>query len=140
MFQAVQHPRSKTISVIHDRVPNRIRFLIPLIRHRATYAELLKQGILKSPEAKGIYHAEPNITTATMLVKFHPAFHDKSDVIELVGRIAEEVGAGEVEFSAKHKNPRLGKMPPSAFFTRELVVSVIGNVLGGLLLAMLLTR
>lgn len=140
MLQAAKHPRSMGISVIHDRVPNRIRFLIPLIRHRATYAELLKQGILKSPEAKGIYHAEPNITTASLLVKFHPAFHETSDVIELVGRIAEEVGSGGVEFSAKHKNPRLGKMPPSAFFTRELVVSVIGNVLGGLLLAMLLTR
>ncbi len=107
---------------------------------KATYAELLKQGILKSPEAKGIYHAEPNITTASLLVKFHPAFHETSDVIELVGRIAEEVGSGGVEFSAKHKNPRLGKMPPSAFFTRELVVSVIGNVLGGLLLALMLTR
>jgi hypothetical protein len=140
MLQAVKHPHSMAISVIHDRVPNRIRFSVPVIRHRATYAELLKQGILKSPQAKGIYHAEPNITTATLLVKYHPAFHDATDVIELVGRIAEEVGAGQVELSAKHKNPRLGKMPPSAFFTRELVVSIIGNVLGGLLLAMLLTR
>lgn len=128
------------VRIVHNRVPNRIRFLVPMIRHRATFAELLKQSVLKDAEARGVYHAEPNITTATLLVKYHPALHSEADVLRLVTRVTHEIGDGTIEFSSKHKNPRLGKMPPGAFFTRELVVSIFGNVIAGLLLAVMLTR
>jgi hypothetical protein len=120
--------------ILHNRVPNRIRFAVPLIKNKRTLAELLKQSLLKDGRAKGIYHAEPNIVTGTLLVKFHPAFHSEPDVIELVRSTVDQVAGGQIEISQKHKNPRLGKMPPGAFFTRELVVSIIGNVLAGLLL------
>lgn len=128
------------VSVVHNRAPNRIRFLVPMIKYRATFAELLKHSILKDAEAKGVYHAEPNITTATLLVKYHPALHSETDVVQLVNRVAQQISEGRIEFSSKHKNPRLGKMPPGAFFTRELVVSIFGNVIAGLLLAIMLTR
>lgn len=129
-----------SVSVVHNRVPNRIRFLVPMIKNRATFAALLKQHILRDAEAKGVYHAEPNITTATLLVKYHPALHSEADVVRLVTRVARQIGDGHIEIPAKHKNPRLGKMPPSAFFTRELVVSIFGNVIAGVILAVVLAR
>ncbi len=55
------------VTVLHNKVPNRIRFLVPMIKHRQTFADLLKQSLLREPEAKGIYHAEPNIVTARSL-------------------------------------------------------------------------
>ena len=131
---------NKDISIVHNAVPNRIRVLIPLIKHKQTFADLLKQSLLKDPDAKGIYHAEPNIITATMLIKYHPIMHSEEEVIELVRRTAQNISEGKIEISAKHKNPRLGKMLPGAFFTRELLVSIGGNVIAGLLLAALLTR
>jgi hypothetical protein len=129
-----------TVTVLHNRAPNRIRLLVPLIKNRATFAEMLKQSILKDPDAKGIYHAETNPTTATLLVKYHSGFHDEAEVLRIVTRIAGQIDKGDIVFSSKHKNPRLGRMQPSAFFTRELVVSIFGNVIAGLLLAVLLTR
>lgn len=123
------------ISIVHNKVPNRIRFFVPLIKNKQTMAGLLKQSLLKDANAKGIYHAEPNITTATLLVKYHPAFHTEAEVVELVRTIAEKITEGKIEISAKHKNPRVGRMPPHAFFTRELLVSIGGNVIAGLVLA-----
>lgn len=136
----MQQPPHHTVSIVHNRAPNRIRLLVPILKNHATVAELLKQSVLKDVEGKGIYHAEPNITTATLLVKYHPALHSEADVVKLVTRVAQQIGEGRIEFSAKHKNPRLGKMPPAAFFTRELVVSIFGNVIAGALLALALNR
>jgi len=134
------HPTPELVSIVHDKVPNRIRFRVPLIRYRQTYAEILKQSILRDAAGKGIYHAEPNITTGTLLVKYHPAIHDETQVVELVRSTVENLSTGSIEISAKHKNPRIGKMRPGAFFTRELVVSIVGNVVAGLILAFVATR
>ncbi len=127
----------RTIAIVHNKVPNRIRFLVPWIKNKRTYAELLRQNLLKDPEGKGIYHAEPNIVTGTILVKYHPAMHTEAEVVRLVEAIAGKISIGGVEITAKHKNPRLGKMLPQAFFTRELVVSICGNVVAGVILAVL---
>jgi hypothetical protein len=136
----MQQPGREAVSITHDSVPNRIRFRIPAIKHRQTFAELLKQSLLKSVDGKGIYHAEPNIVTGTLLVKFHPALNTAGEVTELVRTLAEGIADGTVEIAAKHKNPRLGKMRPGAFFARELAVSVVGNVLAGLALALVTGR
>jgi hypothetical protein len=50
-----------------------------------------------------------------------------------------KLGEGRIEITEKHKNPRLGKMRPGAFFTREFLVSIGGNVIAGLILAFLVT-
>lgn len=133
-------PTAELVSIVHDKVPNRIRFRVPLIRYRQTYAEILKQSLLKDAASRGIYHAEPNITTATLLVKYHPAIHSEAQVVELVRSTVENLSTGSIEISAKHKNPRIGKMPPGAFFTRELIVSIVGNLVAGLVLAFVATR
>ncbi len=127
-----------SLSILHNKVPNRIRFAVPLIRHKQTYALMLKQGLLKNPDAKGIYHAEPNITTGTILIKYHPAMHSEDDIVRLVHAVLENLSDGKIEITEKHKNPRLGKMRPAAFFTRELLVSIGGNVIAGLLLAFII--
>ena len=127
------------IAILHNKVPNRIRFAVPLIRNKGTLAELLKQSLLKDENAKGIYHAEPNTTTGTLLIKYHPAFHNEAEVVERVQTTVEKLGKGGIEITAKHKNPRVGKMPPKAFFTRELVVSIAGNVIAGLILAVIVS-
>jgi hypothetical protein len=101
---------------------------------------MLKHHLLKDPDAKGIYHAEPNIVTGTLLVKYHPAIHTREEVVHLVEDLAYRIDIGEVEITQKHKNPRLGKMLPGAFFTRELLVSIVGNVVAGLLLAFFIVR
>lgn len=111
-----------------------------MIRHKRTLAEVLKHNLLKDPEAKGIYHAEPSVLTGTMLIKYHPAMHTYDQVVNLVENLATKIDLGEVEITQKHKNPRLGKMLPGAFFTRELVVSIVGNVVAGLLLAFMMSR
>lgn len=113
---------------------------VPMILQKQTFAELLKQSLLKDTAARGIYHAEPNIVTGTILIKYHPAMHTEDEVLAAVRRAAGSLADGSVEISAKHKNPRLGKMHPGAFFTRELVVGIVGNVLAGLILAGLLAR
>ncbi|HYE33896.1 hypothetical protein [Methylocaldum sp.] len=130
----------ETITIVHNKVPNRIRVRVPLIRNKRTLAELLKQSLLGDPQAKGIYHAEPNITTGTFLIKYHPALHTETEVMERVRTIARNISAGTIEITAKHKNPKLGKMQPQAFFTRELMVSIGGNVIAGLILAALIAR
>jgi hypothetical protein len=130
----------EAISIKHDKVPCRIRFSIPMIRHKRTLAEVLKHNLLKDPEAKGIYHAEPSVLTGTMLIKYHPAMHTHDQVVSLVENLATKIDLGEVEITQKHKNPRLGKMLPGAFFTRELLVSIVGNVIAGLLLAFMMSR
>jgi len=127
----------ETIAIVHNKVPARIRIRVPLIRNKRTLAELLKQNLL---QAKGIYHAEPNIVTGTFLIKYHPALHTETEVIEQVRATARNISAGTVEITAKHKNPKLGKMQPQAFFTRELIVSIGGNVIAGLILAALIAR
>lgn len=124
-----------SVTILHNKVPARIRFSVPLIKHKRTLAEILKQSLFKDLEAKGIYHAEPNIVTGSLLVKYHPAFHSEDEVVRLVRRAVENLADGEIEISAKHRNPRLGKMAPRAFFTRELIVSVCGNILAGVILA-----
>jgi hypothetical protein len=133
-------PTAEPVSIVHNRVPNRIRLRVPLIRYKPTFAALLKQSILKDVEVKGIYHAEPNPVTGTLLIKFHPAFHTEEEVVQRVREIVVHLAAGEIEISAKHKNPRVGRMAPSAFFTRELVVSIVGNVVAGLVVAALAAR
>jgi hypothetical protein len=128
-----------TITIIHNKVPNRIRIRVPLIKHKQTFADLLKQGLLSDKEAKGIYHAEPNIVTGTILVKFHPAYHSEEEVVQLVITTANKLRDGKIEITQKHKNPKLGKMPPGAFFTRELLVSIVGNIIAGVFLAVIVT-
>jgi hypothetical protein len=128
-----------TITIIHNKVPNRIRFRVPLIKHQQTFADLFKQTLLGDEQAKGIYHAEPNIVTGTILVKFHPAYHSEEEVVQLVIATANKLRDGKIEITQKHKNPRLGKMPPGAFFTRELLVSITGNVIAGIFLAVIVT-
>jgi hypothetical protein len=123
------------ITIVHNKVPNRIRLRVPWIKHSRAFAELLKQSLLKDPAGKGVYHAEPNIATGTILIKYHPAMHSEEQVVRLVEAAARKIADGRIEITAKHKNPRLGKMLPQAFFTRELLVSICGNVLAGLILA-----
>jgi hypothetical protein len=127
-----------TVQIIHNKVPNRVRLHIPMIRHRQTFADVLKQSLLRDKAAKGIYHAEANIITGNLLIKYHPAFHRESEVIDLVREKVAAIGAGKIEISFKHKNPRLGKMKPGAFFTRELLVSIGGNIIAGIALALLI--
>ncbi|HSD82953.1 MAG TPA: hypothetical protein VLG46_03800 [Anaerolineae bacterium] len=127
------------ILLVHNKVPNRLRVRVPLIKHKQTFAELLKQGLLRDADAKGIYHAEPSIVTGTILIKYHPALHTEEDVLQIIQRVVGSIANGKMEISAKHKNPRLGKMRPGAFFTRELIVSIVGNVLAGLILAAIVT-
>lgn len=129
-----------SVSILHNKVPNRIRFAVPLIRHRATLAAILKQALLKDAGARGIYHAEPNIVTGTVLVKYHPAVHTEAEVVARVRAAVQRIAGGSIEISQKHKDPRLGKMLPQAFFTRELLVSVVGNVVAGLVLAVVSFR
>ena len=127
-----------TILILHNKVPNRVRFFVPLIKNKQTYALMLKQSLLKNINAKGIYHAEPNIVTGTILIKYHPAMHSQEDVVRLLQATLRDLGAGNIAITEKHKNPRLGKMHPGAFFTRELLVSIGGNVIAGLLLAFII--
>lgn len=135
MKHAHTHTHTQAISIVHNKVPSRIRLCVPEIKHKRTFAELLKQNLLKDPEGKGIYHAEPNIVTGTVLIKYHPAMNSEEEVVRLVEMIARKLTVGGIEITAKHKNPRLGKMLPQAFFTRELVVSICGNIIAGLVLA-----
>ena len=139
MIEAMKDPTQETITIIHNKVPNRIRFRVPLIKHKQTFADLLKHALLSDEEAKGIYHAEPNIVTGTILVKFHPAYHSEENVVQLVITTVNKLRDGKIEITQKHKNPRLGKMPPGAFFTRELLVSIAGNVIAGVFLAIVFT-
>ncbi|MGI9212855.1 MAG: HMA2 domain-containing protein [Methylococcaceae bacterium] len=128
-----------SIRIKHNAVPNRIRFSIPLLKHHATLAEMLRNSLLRDEKATGIYHAEANIVTGTLLIKYHPAFHTEEQVISTLHEHVQKLCNGEMVPYEKHKNPKLGKMQPHAFFTRELVVSVCGNVLAGLVLAVLAT-
>jgi hypothetical protein len=75
--------------------------------------------------------------TGTILVKFHPAYHSEEEVVQLVIATANKLRDGKIEITQKHKNPRLGKMPPGAFFTRELLVSIAGNVIAGIFVAVI---
>lgn len=128
------------ITIIHNNVPNRIRLRVPLIKHKQTFADLLKNSLLNDEEAKGIYHAEPNIVTGSILIKFHPAYHNEEEVVRLVLKTVTRLRDGKIEITQKHKNPKLGKMQPGAFFTRELLVSIAGNVIAGILLAVMVAR
>jgi hypothetical protein len=125
----------ETITVVHNKVRNRIRFYVPIIKNKQTYALMLKQSLLRNAEAKGIYHAEPNIVTGNILIKYHPAMHTEEDVVRLLQSTLRDLCDGKIDITEKHKNPRLGKMHPGAFFTRELLVSIGGNVVAGLILA-----
>ncbi|BBL75101.1 HMA2 domain-containing protein [Methylomagnum ishizawai] len=131
----MKHIEPPAPSVVHNQVPGRIRLLVPVIKHKRTFAGLLRQNLLKGPAGKGIYHAEPNIVTGTVLIKYHRAVYSETEILRWVERIARKIALGEIEITAKHKNPRLGKMLPGAFFTRELLVSICGNVIAGLVLA-----
>ena len=127
-----------TIYIVHNSVPYRIRLRVPLIRYKHTFAELLKQCLLRDANAKGIYHAEPNVTTGTILIKYHPAFHNEAEIVQLVKANALKLCSGEIEITQKHKNPKVGRMRPGAFFTRELIVSIAGNVIAGVILALVI--
>jgi len=129
----------KQVSIIHNAVPNRIRFRMPFIKNKRTLAELLKSSLMRDPNAKGIYHAEPNIITGSLLIKYHPAFHTEAEVVKLVEDISRDITAGKIVISEKHKNPKLGKMSPKAFFTRELLVDVFGNLISAVLVAVLVS-
>lgn len=130
---------SPVVRIVHNRVACRLRLAVPLIRHKATFAEVLKQTLLNEASSRGIYHAEPNILTGNILIKFHPAHHTDAEVIELVNAAARRIASGEIEITLKHKNPRLSRMKPGAFFTRELLVSIGGNVIAGLVLAAIIS-
>ena len=135
----MENPEYTGVRIIHNRVPFRLRLSIPLIRHKHTYAELLKQSLLNDPASRGIYHAEPNIVTGNLLLKYHPALHAESEVLELVEKSVSRIEQGQIEITLKHKNPRLSRMQPGAFFTRELLVSIGGNVIAGLVLAAIIS-
>jgi len=126
------------VYIVNNKVANRIRFLVPMIKYRDTFADLLKQSLLRDPNGKGIYHAEPNATTGTILVKYHPAFHSEADIIELVRVNSQRIYEGKIEITHKHKNPKVGRMNPGAYFTRELIVSIVGNVIAGIILAVVI--
>ena len=136
----MKHPSNGRIRILHNRVPERLRLHVALIKHRATLAEMLKQTLLKDPGARGIYHAEPNIATGSLLIKYHPALQTESQIVALVDTIAGQIADGQVPITAKHRNPRVSRMLPGAYFSRELVVSVVGNVVAGLVLAAFMTR
>ena len=127
-----------TIIIVNNKVANRIRFLVPLIKNRQTFADMLKQSLLRDPNAKGIYQAEPNIIIGTLLVKYHPAFHSEAEIIKLVRTNTQSLGEGKIEITQKHKNPKVGRMNPGAFFTRELLVSIVGNVIAGIVIAVVM--
>ena len=127
-----------TIIIVNNKVANRIRFLVPLIKYKQTFADMLKQSLLRDPNAKGIYQAEPNVITGTLLVKYHPAFHSEAEIIELVRTNTQSLGEGKIEITQKHKNPKVGRMNPGAFFTRELLVSIVGNVIAGIVIAVVM--
>ena len=131
----MKHAHPPAISIVHNKVPSRIRLFVPEIKNKRTFAELLKQNLLKDPAGKGIYHAEPNVVIGTILIKYHPAMHREEEIVRLVETVVSKLAVGGLEITAKHKNPRLGKMLPQAFFTRELVVSICGNIIAGLVLA-----
>lgn len=128
------------MDILHNRLPDRIRLRVPIIKHRSTIAELLKHTLLKDPDAPGIYHAEPNIVTGSLLIKYHPALQSEAQVVEIVRNTAARIAQGHIPLSAKHRNPRVGKMQPGAYFSRELLVSVAGNVIAGLVLAAFIAR
>jgi hypothetical protein len=128
-----------TLAILHNKVPSRIRLAVPLIRNKQTYALMLKQSLLKNPDAKGIYHAEPNTVTGTILIKYHPAIHSEAEILGLVQAILEDLSQGKIEITEKHKNPRVGRMQPGDYFTRELMVSIVGNVIAGVVLALFIT-
>ncbi len=109
-----------------------------MIRYKQTFAELLKQSLLRDGNAKGIYHAEPNVTTGTILIKYHPALNSELEIIELVKLTVQKLNDGKIEITQKHKNPKVGRMNPGAFFTRELLVSIAGNVIAGIVLAFII--
>lgn len=136
---SVDSPPNPGIRVVHNRVANRLRLAVPLIRYKATFAEMLKQTLLNEPVSHGIYHAEPNTLTGNLLVKYHPAHHTESEVLRLVADAAHRIAQGQIEITLKHKNPRLSRMQPGAFFTRELLVSIGGNVIAGLVLAAIIS-
>jgi hypothetical protein len=131
---------SESVAILHNAVPCRIRFSVPLIRNKRTLAELLRQTLLKDTQVNGIYHAEPNIVTGSLLVKYHPALHSEAEVVELVQTLVRQIASGQIEITHKHKNPKVGRMAPGAFFTRELLVSIVGNVVAGLVIAALTFR
>ncbi len=135
----MENPAKLGVRVIHNRVPNRLRLSVPIIRYKHTYAELMKQTLLNDPGSRGIYHAEPNIVTGNLLVKYHPALHSESEVLDLVEKTISRIEQGQIEITLKHKNPRLSRMKPGAFFTRELLVSIGGNVIAGLVLAAIIS-
>ncbi len=124
------------ISIVHNTLPNRIRIKLPLIKHKQVFADLFRQDLLKNADAKGIYHVEPNVVTGSVLIKYHPALHNEQDVLQLVLNSANKLGHGIIDIPHKNKTPKLGRMPPGAFFTRELLVSIAGNVIAGILLTL----
>ena len=126
--------KASALRIVHDRVPNRIRFHIPFIRHQRTLAETLKHRLLRSETCRGIYHAEVNPLTSSLLLKFHGGMHDRHTVTHLLENVVNEIEQGQLEILLKHKNPRLGRMMPTAFFTRELLVNITGNITAALLL------
>lgn len=136
----MKYAMQNAICIVHNKAPNRIRFLVPLIKHKKTYAELLKQSLLRDANAKGVYHAEANVITGTLLVKYHPAFHSEADIVQLVETTVQNLGEGKIEITQKHKDPKVGRMRPGAFFTREFLVSIGGNVIAGLLLAFMIAK
>jgi hypothetical protein len=128
----------QTISIVHNTLPNRIRVKLPLIKHKQVFADLFRHDLLKNTEAKGIYYVEPNVVTGTVLIKYHPALHNEQEVLQLVSETSNKVRDGIIEITHKHKHPKLGRMPPGAFFTRELLVSIAGNVIAGILLTLVI--
>jgi hypothetical protein len=130
-------PETHALRIVHDRVPNRMRFHVPLIQHQRTLAETLRHRLLDSDSCRGIYHAEVNPLTASLLLKFHGGINDRRAVLEVVRDAIKELEQGNIEILLKHKNPRVGRMMPGAFFTRELIVNIVGNTAAAILIAAL---
>jgi hypothetical protein len=140
ILRAMPNAMNDSVRILHDRVPDRIRLRVALIKHRATLAEVLKHSLLKDPDGHGIYHAEANVVTGSLLIKFHPSLQTQRQVVDLVRATAERIAEGDIPATAKHRNPRVSKMLPGAYFSRELLVSVAGNVIAGLVLAAFIAR
>lgn len=128
-----------SIAIAHNKVPNRIRLRTACIKNQPAIADLLKLRLLKRPEAKGIYHAEPNIVTGTLLIKYHPAHHTEAGVLALVEDSIREIAEGKIKLPEKSKSQKIGKMSPAAFFTRELFVDIFGNLIAGIVVAAIIS-
>ncbi|MEI6354572.1 MAG: hypothetical protein WCO47_07580 [Methylococcus sp.] len=133
----MQHS-SDTIRIVHNKVPHRLRVYVPMVRWGPTYADFLVQTLLREGKAPGVFHAEASEVTGNVLIQYLPGTQCEEDILRLLEETAQRIETGNIPLLPKHKSPRLGKMMPGAFFTRELMVSIGGNIIAGVALALML--